>query len=171
MPRPVVIVDYDSRWPAIYEEEKHLILNKVGGRSLGIEHIGSTAVPGLGAKPIIDMMLGINGPTDAGELLPILREIGYTDVTPEPGDPEWYYCLGKKASTHNQLYFHLHLMKHLSKTWGRHLLFRNYLRTHPDTAQKYESLKRELAAKYGSDKAYTNAKTKFIADVIALQEV
>jgi hypothetical protein len=66
-----------------------------GHRILGVEHIGSTAVVGLGAKPIVDIMAGVNGPSGADELLPLLREIGYEDVTRELGDSERYYCLGK----------------------------------------------------------------------------
>ncbi len=169
MPRPVIIVEYDPEWPACYEEEKHLILRAVGGKALAIEHIGSTAVLGLGAKPIIDMMAGVHNLTEAEELLPSLREIGYEDVTPEPGDPEWYYCLGKKHRPDNPRIenYHLHLMKYESETWKRHVAFRDFLRTHPDVAQEYEILKRGLAAKHGSNRLdYTNAKTEFIASVV-----
>lgn len=163
-------MDYDPRWPAIYEEEKRCILNVIGHKVLGIEHIGSTAVIGLGAKPIIDIMAGVNGLTDANELIPLLREIGYEDVTPEPRHPEWYYCLGKVYREENAGLenFHLHLMKFRSETWERHMLFRDFLRTHPKVAQKYDRLKRKMATKYGSDReGYTNAKTKFIASMVA----
>lgn len=166
----MIIVDYDPRWPAIFEEEKRRVLNVVGLKVLGIEHVGSTAVMGLGSKPIIDMMAGVHSLTDADQLLPLLREIGYEDVTPESGDPEWYYCLGKiyrgeKVRLEN---FHLHLMKFGSETWYRHLVFRDFLRSHSDVMQTYDRLKRELAANYGSDReGYTNAKTAFIASVVA----
>lgn len=170
MSRPVIIVGYDPQWPTIYEEEKRRILDVVGNKVLCIEHIGSTAVTGLGAKPIIDIMAGVNDLADADELLPLLREIGYEDVTPEPGNPEWYYCLGKvyrgeKARLQN---FHLHLMKFGSETWERHMLFRDFLRIHPEVAQKYDSLKRKMAAKHGFDReGYTKAKTEFIDSVVA----
>ena len=163
-------MDYDPRWPAIYEEEKRRILDVVGHKVFSIEHIGSTAVAGLGAKPIIDIIAGVNDLAGADELLPLLREIGYEDVTPEPGHPEWYYCLGKvyrgeKARLQN---FHLHLMKFGSETWERHILFRDFLRTHREAAQSYDRLKREMVAKYGSNReGYTTAKTEFIASVVA----
>jgi len=169
MPRPVIVVDYDPKWQAIYEEEKECILVLVGDKILGIEHIGSTSVVGLGAKPIIDIMAGVENLVCANELLPLLQSIGYNDVTPEPGDPEWYYCLGKeyigdKARLQN---FHLHLMKFGSETWERHILFRDFLRTHSDVAQKYDELKREMAAKYRFDReGYTNSKTEFIDSVV-----
>jgi GrpB-like predicted nucleotidyltransferase (UPF0157 family) len=114
-------------------------------------------------------MAGVNGSYDADELLPLLREIGYKDVIQQLDHSEWYYCLrkvvhGKEAWLQN---FHLHLMKFRSETWERHILFRDFLRNHPETVQKYDKLKRMLAAKYGVDReSYTNAKTEFIASVV-----
>jgi GrpB-like predicted nucleotidyltransferase (UPF0157 family) len=166
---PVVIVDYDPRWLLVYEEEKRCILGVASNRVLGVEHIGSTSVVSLGAKPIVDIMVGVNGQSDASALLPLLIEIGYDNVTRQSGDSEWYYCLrkvvhGKEAWLQN---FHLHLMKFRSETWERHILFRDFLRNHPETVQKYDKLKRMLAAKYGVDReSYTNAKTEFIASVV-----
>ncbi len=119
MSRPVVIVDYDPRWPVIYEEEKLLILSVDGYRILGVEHIGSTAVVGLGAKPIVDIMVGISGLSEADDLLLLLREIGYKDVTRQLDDSEWYYCLGKIIHGEEVWLqnFHLHLIKFRSETW------------------------------------------------------
>jgi GrpB-like predicted nucleotidyltransferase (UPF0157 family) len=166
---PVVIVDYNPRWPAIYEKEKLCILAIAGNRILEVDHIGSTAVVGLGAKPIVDIMVGVNGQSDADSLLPLLREIGYDNVTRQSGDSEWYYCLRKVVHGYEAWLqnFHLHLMKFQSETWERHILFRDFLRNHPETVQKYDKLKRMLAAKYRADReSYTNAKTEFIASVL-----
>jgi len=166
---PVVIVDYDSRWPTLFEEERRRILGAIGHKVLALEHIGSTAVPGLGAKPIIDMMAGIRGSEDADECVRLLQPLGYDDVTPEPDNPEWFYCLGTRAPGQKEgEYVHLHLVKYLSDHWVRHLLFRDYLRTHPEVALQYFELKKRLAAQYGSDRpGYTEAKTKFIESVVA----
>ena len=165
MPGPVVIVDYDSEWPTLFEREKERVLEAVGQIISAVEHIGSTAVPGLGAKPIIDMMAGVRSKDDADECLEPLRRIGYSDVTPEPGHAEWFYCLGK--SPHSTGY-HLHLVKFMSSHWMRQLVFRDYLRTHPATAQQYYEYKKSLSAKYGSDRVgYTEAKTAFIESVLA----
>jgi GrpB-like predicted nucleotidyltransferase (UPF0157 family) len=166
MPRPVRIIDYDSRWPTLYEEEKRHIFECVGNKVVAIEHIGSTAVPSLGGKPIIDIMAGVYRSTDADKCVSLLQD-DYKDVTPEPENPEWYYCLGKPCQSEPTYYVHLHLAKFLSDHWMRHLLFRDFLRTHPDTAQQYYVLKKELAAKYGSDRVgYTDAKTSFIKSII-----
>jgi GrpB-like predicted nucleotidyltransferase (UPF0157 family) len=166
---PVVIVDYDARWPLVYEEEKLCILGVAENRILDVAHIGSTAVVGLGAKPIVDIMAGVNGSSETDELSPLLREMGYKDVIRQLGHSEWYYCLtkvvhGEEAWLQN---FHLHLMKFRSEPWKRHVLFRDFLRNHPEAVQKYDKFKRMMAAKYGVDReSCTNAKTGFIASVV-----
>ncbi len=169
MSYPAVIVDYNPRWPLIYEEEKLCILGVAGNGIIEVEHIGSTAVVGLGAKPIIDIIVGVNGSSEADMLLPLLRKIEYKDVIRQFGQLEWYYCLRKVIHGEETWLqsFHLHLMKFRSETWERHILFRNFLRNHPEAVQKYEKLKRMLAAKYGADREnYTNAKTEFITSVV-----
>ena len=169
MPRRIVIIDYDPRWPILYEEEQRLILKAIGHKVVAIEHIGSTAVPNLGSKPIIDIMAGVLNSADAEECVALLQDLDYTDVAPQPGDPDWFYCLGKTyrgeaASLQN---YHLHLVRFLSDDWKKHLLFRDFLRDHPDVAQQYYELKKNLAAKYGLDRVgYNAAKTSFIESVI-----
>jgi len=166
MPGPVIIVNYDPNWPTLYEKEKSNILEVIGHKVLAIEHIGSTAVPGLGAKPIIDIMAGVNQKGDADECLLPLQKIGYTDVTPEPDNSEWSYCLGKGA---HSVGYHLHLVKFPGDRWNRQLFFRDYLRSHPEVAKEYFILKKKLSKKYGIDRVgYTDAKTVFIEKVILL---
>ncbi len=167
MSRPIMIVEYDPKWPTIFEEERKHILEVAGQIIIQVEHIGSTAVPGLGSKPIVGMMAGVNSPINADECLPLLRLIGYNDVTPEPDNTDWYYCLGKHDSE-NTTYIHLHLIRFMSYDWERHLLFRDFLRVHLDVARQYFELKKSLAVKYGVDRVgYTNAKTSFIESVVA----
>ncbi len=165
MSQPVVIVDYDPRWPALYEKEKARLQEAIGDRILAIAHIGSTAVPGLAAKPIVDIFVGVRERAAAEECVSLLSSLGYTNVTPED-HPEWYYCLGNGPSGAST--FHVHLVKYPSAHWERHLLFRDYLRAHAEVAEEYCRLKRELAARHGSDRvAYTEAKSAFIASVEA----
>jgi len=165
MPNKVIIVEYDPRWHEIYQEEKQRVLGVLGERALSIEHIGSTAVPGLGAKPIIDMMVGVRDEETGDECQRLLYDAGYTDVTPEPEEPDWYYCLGKGP---HSVGFHLHLVRHGSGFRERHLEFRDYLREHPETAREYYELKKGLAEEHGSGRlAYTEAKTEFIESVVA----
>jgi GrpB-like predicted nucleotidyltransferase (UPF0157 family) len=161
----VVIVHYDPKWPALYEQERKLILKVLGSRVDGIEHIGSTAVQNLGSKNIIDIMAGASNIGKANECLPLLEKIGYFDVIPESDTIDWYYCLGKNDQ--GQAY-HLHLVRFESEHWKKHIIFRDFLRKNPQVSQQYYNLKKELAAKYGSDRlGYTEAKSAFIEPLIA----
>jgi GrpB-like predicted nucleotidyltransferase (UPF0157 family)/protein associated with RNAse G/E len=168
---PVVIADYDPLWPAIYAEERDRILGATGDRLLAIEHVGSTAVPGLAAKPIIDIMVGISRLSDSSKCIMPLRSIGYEYVPEyEKEIPERRYFHRGPRGVPNK-HFHLHMVEHTSDFWKRHLLFRDYLRAHPDVAQNYCQLKRELAKRYTSNRdAYTEAKTSFIESVVAQAE-
>jgi len=160
----VIIAEYDPHWPKLFEEEKRRVLNVIGRIVLAFEHIGSTAVPGLGAKPIIDTMAGVRGFADANRCIPMLRKIGYTSFTPDLEDPDHYYCCGKGP---HSIGYHLHLIMFKSPEWEKHLLFRDYLLAHPEIAQQYCELKKGLAAKHRSDRgSYTKAKTSFIESVI-----
>jgi GrpB-like predicted nucleotidyltransferase (UPF0157 family) len=162
--RPVVIVEYDPRWPGIYEEEKRVVLDAIGEKISGIEHIGSTSVPGMGAKNIVDMMAGVDSREVADECQRLLLEVGYDDVTPQQGEVDWFYCLGK---SHPIVYFHLHLVLYPSDRWEKQVLFREILRANPDIADRYYELKRRLAEEMGRDRvAYTEAKTEFIESVL-----
>ncbi len=162
---PVVIVDYDPQWPILYEEEKGRILEAIGRVIVAIEHVGSTAVPGLGAKPIIDIMVGVGHLADAERCIEPLQAIGYGYVPEhEVSMPQRRYFQKGPPDAHR----HLHMVELASEFWQRHLLFRDFLRDHPQVAQEYDRLKRELAARYGSDRAgYTEAKTSFIRSVEA----
>jgi len=129
-----------------------------------VEHIGSTAVPGLGAKPIIDLMLGISGSpkSDAGQrFLEPLRSIGYEHKGIETVPGTLYI---RKAEPRR---FNLHMTEHGDEFWVKHLLFRDYLLSHDDVARQYEQLKRSLLARLGSDPAaYTAGKTACITSVV-----
>ena len=170
MSASVVIVDYDPRWPALYEEEKGAILAAVGPSALGIEHIGSTAVPGLAAKPIIDIMLGIHRLEEAPALYEPLAALGY-EYAPEFEEliPERRFFRKGPAECRT---YHLHLVELRDDFWLRHVLFREYLRRHADAARDYEQLKRKLAAEYADNRpAYTEAKTTFIRGIESLARI
>ena len=163
MPRPVVIVPYDPEWPQIYEEERKLIQGTVGGIIHSVEHVGSTSVPGLWAKPIIDIIAGVDGPDDAERCRELLLNIGYDDVPPGVF-PDWYYCLGKGPHSPG---FHLHLVKEGSPHHQKHITFRDWLRAHPADADAYRDLKIDLSERYRNDRvAYTESKTAFINGIV-----
>jgi len=166
--RSVKIADYDPKWPAIFAEEKNQILSVLKEKVVAIEHVGSTAVQGLEAKPIIDISVAVRRLSDAEECIKPLRSIGY-EYVPEYEEelPERRYFRKGPEGIPNK-HFHLHMVERDSDFWQKHLLFRDYLRLHPDIAEQYCKLKRELARKYVSDReAYTKAKTSFIESVIA----
>lgn len=169
MSSSIKIVDYDPIWPILYDEEKHCILDTVGHKVVAIEHIGSTAVSGLGGKPIIDIIAGVNNSLDAYECIPLLKDrLDYKRVkeTPQPDEPNWYCSLSKGYQFKTD--YHLHFIKIKSDFWEKHILFRDFLRAHPDIAQQYYELKKKLSEKYGSNRmGYTEAKTSFINSVIA----
>jgi len=165
MKEPVIIVDYDPEWPNVYAEERQQILDAVGDIVAAIEHVGSTSVPGLGAKPIIDIMVGVHSLADAEKCIEPLSLIGY-EYRPELEAfiPERRCFQRGPADAHR----HLHMVEIASDFWKRHLLFRDFLRAHPDVAAEYERLKRALAAQFGRDReGYTDAKTSFIEAVVA----
>jgi len=162
------VVDYDPRWPLIFEREKTKILGVIANKVVAIEHVGSTAVPRLGAKPIIDIMVGLSHLSDAQGCIEPLKTIGYEYVAKyEVTIPERRYFRKGPSNVPNK-HFHLHMVEYNSDFWKRHLLFRDYLRARPKAARAYDRLKRELAAKYRFDReAYTKAKTFFIESKVA----
>ena len=165
----VRLVDHDTNWVNDFEEEKQRILNVISQRVVALEHIGSTSVPGLGGKPIVDILVGVNNATAAEKCLQPLKKIGYIDVTPEPQESDWHYCLGKSPvkSRPSFRYVHLHLVNVQSLHWEKHVLFRDYLRLHVAVAQEYFDLKKRLAIRFGSDReGYTKAKTAFIEQIV-----
>jgi GrpB-like predicted nucleotidyltransferase (UPF0157 family) len=157
---PVLVVEYDPGWPRCYEEERGRIVAALGGLIAGIEQVGATAVAGLGAKPIIDIMIGVARLEDGERSVGPLEGLGY-EYLGEYGIPGRLYFRRGLPRTHQ-----VHLVDHGSDFWKRHLLFRDFLRAHPETATEYHNLKKGLAVKFRADReGYTEAKTAFIRSV------
>ena len=164
--RRVEIAEYDPKWVMLYRNEKGKIQAAIGHVAGAVEHIGSTAVPGLGAKPIIDIMVAIRLLSEADKCLEPLRSIGY-EYQPqhEVSMPERRFF--SKGEPPIEQHYHLHMVEKRSEFWKQHLAFRDYLRTHPEKARQYYELKKKLASAYGSDReGYTEAKTQFIESVV-----
>lgn len=161
MPVPVTIVDYDPGWPEQFRAERARIMAAAGGLIATVEHFGSTSVPGLAAKPILDLLGGVAALADAERAIAPIESLGYTYVPQyEAIFPERRYFrrTDGQRPTH-----HLHVVEIGSDFWARHLRFRDLLRADPELAGRYAALKRELAARYGRDRdGYTDAKTAFI---------
>lgn len=154
----VEIVDYDPRWPEAYKAERNRILAAISSRFEHFEHIGSTSVPGLSAKPIIDMMAAVPELVAAQDVQRDLEALDYRPV--ETGMNNRLFMLRQVP---HELRYHLHIFE--TATWEerkeRHL--RDYLRAKPMEARAYGALKRELAADHRNDPlAYTRAKTAFL---------
>ncbi len=161
----VRIFPHDPNWPEQYEMEKARLVALFPDAFLSLEHVGSTAVPGMEAKPIIDMMGGVRSIEEADALLPKLCQNGYctsAEFNATLVDQRWLmrHALGHR--TH-----HLHLVIHNGDEWQRKLAFRNSLRTYQDVARRYQELKSKLAEAMGADReAYTSAKTAFVEEVV-----
>ena len=163
--RPIVVSEYDPSWPQLFERERDRILAVVGQRVQIIEHIGSTAVPNLAAKPTIDIGIGLRNLGDARLCIPPLEELGYTyEPTFEAEIPDRRFLWKGTPALH---LIHLHLAAVATPTWTRPIAFRNYLRDHPDEAETYAVLKKHLAAVHGTDiDAYMRGKTAFVQAVL-----
>jgi GrpB-like predicted nucleotidyltransferase (UPF0157 family) len=160
----VVLTPYSPLWPAIFDIEKRLLL-RLFSDAAAVEHIGSTAVPGLGAKPIIDVMLGAPDLTLVEVRIAALEAEGYRYVPEfEKSTPQRRYFT-KMDSPPGK--FHLHAVVLDSPFWRRHLAFRDALRADPALAAKYWRLKQHLAARHREDRAaYADAKSEFIRTVL-----
>jgi len=165
----VAIEPYDPHWPVSFEEEKNHLLSCLPPQLIGrIEHFGSTAVPGLPAKPIVDMLVEVADLEETRRrIAPILEGQGYDYFwRPTWGDdrPPFYAWFIKRDARGKRTH-HIHMVEAHFEHWDR-LLFRDYLREHPPVAREYAALKRELSIVcHGNRVDYTKAKTDFIVRV------
>jgi GrpB-like predicted nucleotidyltransferase (UPF0157 family) len=160
----VKVVEYDAAWTGAYERERVLIAAALGELAAGIEHVGSTAVPGLAAKPIIDIMVGVRSLAEGERCIGPLEGLGY-EYKGELGIPRRLYF---RKTTAGRRSHQIHLVELGRDFWERHILFRDYLREHPEVAQDYAKLKVRLAEQFGTDReGYTEAKTEFIVRALA----
>ena len=161
----VFVVPYDSTWPAAFASEAARLWPLVAGHAQDIQHIGSTAVPGLAAKPILDIALA----ADTDEAVQACREalisLSYEFYDAEPNG-HFYFIRGRQVRTHQA-----HLWRLPTYGWDDHLCFRDRLRADPALAADYAALKQRLAEEYASDKlAYTAAKTDFVLAVLQARQ-
>jgi GrpB-like predicted nucleotidyltransferase (UPF0157 family) len=161
---PIEVVDYDRDWPRQYAAERDRIDAAIGDVILAIEHVGGTAVPGLPAKPVIDLMVGVEDIERAGPAVAGLINLGYEYIPElESQLPDRRYFRKGTPETH-----HVHMVPVSSDYWAEHLLFRDYLRSHPQAAEEYGKLKRGLAGRHRLDRdAYRAGKVPFIDTVVA----
>ena len=158
---------YDEKWPALFEREKERILKILKDKALMIEHIGSTSVPGLMAKPIIDILLVVEDAGKEEDYMDDLCRHGYILRVREPDFENHHMFKGPDTDTH------LHVFSKGSKEIEKYLLFRNYLRLHDDARELYENTKKELAKKtWKYVQNYADAKSEVVQKILgdAIQE-
>ena len=169
----VAIAPYDPAWPESFRREKaHLLSCLPSDLIRRIEHFGSTAVPGLAAKPIVDLLVEVTDlEATRARVAPVLEAQGYDYFwRPTHGDdgPPFYAWFIKRDPRTGARTHHIHMVEAgFAEHWDR-LLFRDYLREHPEVAGEYERLKRELASASSHDRvSYTSGKTAFVQRVTA----
>lgn len=154
---------HNQNWKKIFEEEKALLLRHFPSQILEISHGGSTAIPGMPAKPIIDMFAVVSSLEEAEQMRKELESLNYHYRGEEGVPGRILYAKGEEEiRTH-----HLHLVERESDEWKNHLLIKNYYLRHPEVAQGYAELKKALAEQYPNDRiAYGKGKSDFIQSVI-----
>ena len=161
----IIICNYDPKWAQNFEQEKVVILRTIGDLIAKIEHFGSTAVPGLAAKPVVDILLGLKQYPMPNESIHTLERIGY-EYFGEAGVPGRLYFRKRKP-----LAFNLGAVEQGSKLWRDNLLLRDYLRCHPDARQRYEQHKRTtIVAGYTRLLAYSKQKAQLVLDLLEQAE-
>ncbi|MBS7566799.1 GrpB family protein [Mucilaginibacter sp. Bleaf8] len=170
--KSIVVTAYSNQWPVVFRQLKEVYQKKLSGLVLAIEHVGSTSVPGLKAKPIIDIDIIVNDTDKLNATIMKLGELGYR----HKGDlgiagREAFECLSPQVPLDgtDRIWpdHHLYVCLQDSLSLMNHLKFRNYLRTYPGEAQAYALLKEKLAAQFATDiDRYVEGKTTFITDIL-----
>jgi GrpB-like predicted nucleotidyltransferase (UPF0157 family) len=163
----IEIVDYDPRWAFLFNEEAAR-LRAVLDPSLivGLEHFGSTAIPGLAAKPIIDILIAVRSLAAArATFVETLQKLDYIYWADNPKKDRMFFVKGMPPFGSKRSH-HVHITEPTGELWHR-LAFRDYLRAHPDEAATYEPLKKRLAVEHQTDReAYTDAKSVYVESVM-----
>jgi GrpB-like predicted nucleotidyltransferase (UPF0157 family) len=175
MTRPadtIILAPYDPAWPGLFEEEQARLQAAIGQWAADIQHVGSTSIPGIAAKPIIDIAVHLQRLSDALFCITPLAELGYECLgefgipgriyfrrrtnSPSPGQAH-----GGVGRTHQ-----IHMYEKSNEQYEKQIVFRNYLRAHPEAAREYERLKRDLAARHDDVEDYAMAKSDFVLEIL-----
>lgn len=152
---------YRDEWPALFETEKKIIMEAIGGHIEDIQHVGSTSIPGMPAKPILDIAIAVDDFETARACIPPLADLKYT-FKGENGIPRRHYFQKGEPCTH-----HIHMVEETSEEWTKLIQYRDCLRTDRSVAAAYARLKADLVKRLARDRvAYQNAKADFIEKVL-----
>ena len=159
---PIVLVDYDPQWPAMFDREASRVRGALASLAIRIEHVGSTSVPGLAAKPIIDIVLAVPDSADEAQYVPALEAAGYALRGREPDWHEHRLFKGPETDVN------LHVFSAGEAEVDRMVLFRDWLRSHDDDRDAYLRVKRELALRtWRHTQYYADAKTTVVHEIMA----
>ena len=160
----VALVPYDPQWPLLFAAERERLMGLFPSQLLDVQHFGSTAIPGMPAKPIIDLLAGVESMAVADSLVEPLLSSSYTtsaEFNATLTDQRWFMRWFNGRRTH-----HLHVVVLGESQWYRRLRFRDVLRSNAEIAHRYALLKKQLAAQHCADReAYTHAKAEFVLSV------
>jgi GrpB-like predicted nucleotidyltransferase (UPF0157 family) len=161
----VEVVPYTTLWASLFHHESKRLADTLGSLALDIQHIGSTSVPGLAAKPILDVGIMVAKEEDVAKCVPLLTTLGYSYRGDRGLDQGHFFDRGSEQ----HLTHYLHMLMIGSQSWQNYLRFRDYLIAHPATRDRYMQLKQELAIQFATDRAaYTAAKAQFIQQILSL---
>lgn len=167
---PLFLVSYDKEWPALFLREKKKLLAILGTDVIRAEHFGSTAIPGIRAKPTIDILIGLEASASIEEIHKRMVSSGYIRMVEQ--EEHIMFVRGYSPAGLEKESFHIHMYLEGHPKIADSLLFRDYLRTHPAAAKDYEALKEKLALEFRNDReAYTDGKGMFIANIFELAKV
>lgn len=159
----VAVLQHDPRWPEVFAAVAGTVAEALGGHARAVEHVGSTAVSGLAAKPVIDVAVAVSDDVDLSSCIEALTSAGLDFRGDQASEGGWLFVLGPPT----RRLAHVHLVASGGRQWMDYLAFRDQLRENPRTRQEYDDLKRLLAADHPSDRAaYTAAKNDFIQQVL-----
>jgi GrpB-like predicted nucleotidyltransferase (UPF0157 family) len=170
----IYLAGYDPRWPQLFEEERERLHAAIGQWAADIQHVGSTSIPGIAAKPIIDIAVHLRSPSDALYCITPLVELGY-ECLGEFGIPgRIYFRKPTNSPVPGQAHdgfgrtHQIHMYELGHDQYEKQIIFRDYLRAHAGAAAEYEALKRDLARRHAADiEAYALAKSDFVLDILA----
>jgi GrpB-like predicted nucleotidyltransferase (UPF0157 family)/GNAT superfamily N-acetyltransferase len=157
----ITLVPYNPLWSKLFEEEKIRLQKVLGDIAIHIEHIGSTAIPEIYSKPIIDILIGVKDLNQfSADHIKKIESLGYIYNSAFEAELPYRRFFQKSDENHNRTH-HIHLVNYPSAWWQRHILFRDYLRQHPDDAREYEAQKLALAKQFSDTLDYAKAKEDF----------
>ena len=161
----VELENYNEKWKKEYEKERDLLKSVLGDKIIEIEHVGSTSIVGLKAKPVIDILIAINSLDEIEEIEQLLIEYDYSNRGHQGVEDRYFFAKGPEdARSH-----YIHFVEKDNNTYINLLWFKRHLLKHPEYIEKYCELKQELASQYSEDrKKYTAGKSNFITEVISL---